>query len=68
MKHHAKFSFDNLSLIEKRAALLLGFRWRDQSRLDKTIEEMTEIRDRLSAKIGKRSNGPAIIRRFRDSR
>jgi len=68
MKHHTKFSFDNMSLIEKRAALLLGFRWRDQSRLDKTIEEMAEIRARLSAKIGKHSGGTAIIRRFRDLR
>ena len=57
-----------MSLIEKRAALLLGFRWRDQSRLDKTIEEMAEIRARLSAKIGNRSGGTAIIRRFRDLR
>lgn len=69
MKHHLNLSsFDTLSRIEKRAFLLLGFRWRDQSRLDKTIEEMGKIRARLSAKIGKHSDGTAIIRRFRDSR
>ena len=66
MKHHIRFSFDNLSLIEKRAALLLGFRWRNQSRLDKTIEEMADIRARLSVKIGSRPGGTATIRRFRD--
>ena len=68
MKHFAKFSFDNMSLIEKRATLLLGFRWRDQSRLDKTIKEMAKIRARFSAKIGNSSSGTALIRRFRDSR
>ncbi len=57
-----------MSLIEKRATLLLGFRWRDQSRLDNTIEEMSKIRARISAKIGKCSDGTAIIRRFRNSR
>ena len=69
MKHRPNLSsFDTLSQIEKRAVILLGFRWRDQSRLDKTIAEMAKIRARLSAKTGKHSDGTAAIRRFRDSR
>ncbi|MBI4802917.1 MAG: hypothetical protein HY796_10380 [Elusimicrobia bacterium] len=68
MKHHLNISqFDTLSRIEKRALLLLGFRWRDQSRLDKAIAEMAEIRAAIGRKV-KHSDSASVIRRLRDSR
>ena len=60
-------SFDSLSLFEKRAALLLGFRWRDRSRLDKALAQTALIRGRLSRKL-RGFDGVAAIRRWREAR
>ncbi|MBI4678696.1 MAG: hypothetical protein HY748_14045 [Elusimicrobia bacterium] len=68
MRPHPKLpSLEHLSLAEKRAAILLGFRWQDRGHLDEALAEMSRIRDRLVGKAG-RLDGAAIIRRLRGSR